>query len=109
MISRGLNENTLKDIIASAKKTQEVGDVFSELFALAVSESDGRRVISKMFEQSNSPKMNEGRVEYSWVAEGLSRFVSRCLRPVWFKAVVEANPLKKGKDGKVRRLHNLLI
>ncbi|GMH52295.1 hypothetical protein TrLO_g7231 [Triparma laevis f. longispina] len=101
MISRGLNENTLKDIIASAKKTQEVGDVFSELFALAVSESDGRRVISKMFEQSNSPKMNEGRVEYSWVAEGLSRFVSRCLRPVWFKAVVEANPLKKGKDGKV--------
>ncbi|GMI13926.1 hypothetical protein TrVE_jg903 [Triparma verrucosa] len=101
MIRRSLGENTLKDIIAEVKKTQEVGDVFSELFALAVTEADGRRVVSKMFEASNSPKMNEGRVEYSWVAEGAWRFVSRCLRPIWCKACVECKPLKKGKDGKV--------
>ena len=54
-----------------------------------------------MFENTNGPRIVDGQVQFSYVAEGAWKFVSRCLRPVWFKAIASVYPEKKrGKDGK---------
>jgi len=101
VVQRSIEGNNFAEVLKRAKANNDMPDTYAELFALAVESNDPRKIISTMFENTNGPSMVDGQIQYSWVAEGAWRFVSRCLRAVWFKSVAMVKPeTKKGKDGK---------
>ncbi|GMI03933.1 hypothetical protein TrRE_jg4285, partial [Triparma retinervis] len=101
VVGRSVDDGTFKEVMKEAVKTGEAEDTYAELFAIATESRDPRKVVSVMFDNTNGPSVKDGQVQFSYVASGAWKFVSRCLRPVWFKAVAAVTPEKKrGKDGK---------
>lgn len=98
VVLKSVESGTFKDLLQASSKSGNEAEVYAELFSIACDSNDPRKAVSAMLENANSPRFVDGQIQFSYVADGLWRFVSRCLRPVWFKPVVAVEPNKRSTN-----------
>ena len=65
-----------------------------ETIAMLFSLQDSRRAMDFAFKYAGTPKLLESTVTFSYLHDGLVKYISRLLRPVWYKSMVNVSTAK---------------